>query len=125
MQSFEFEKALMQKHFNNEHFLETYVYPKSKLISTITNLEQINFSPDGVYEVHIKGELKIKDISQAIEEKGTIEVKGTSFQVSSIFTITLADYGIVFDATEMLSTKIRKRLRLPLLVNTTHTLQNN
>ena len=125
MQSFEFEKALMQKHFNNEHFLETNVYPKSKLKSIITNLEQINFSTDGVYKVHIKGELKIKDISQAIEEKGTIEVKGTSFQVSSIFTITLADYGIVFDATEMVSTKIRKRLRLPLLVNTTHTLQNN
>jgi len=115
----------MQKHFNNEHFLETNVYPKSKLKSIITNLEQINFSTDGVYKVHIKGELKIKDISQAIEEKGTIEVKGTSFQVSSIFTITLADYGIVFDATEMVSTKIRKRLRLPLLVNTTHTLQNN
>jgi len=125
MQSFEFEKALMQKHFNNEHFLETNVYPKSKLKSIITNLEQINFSTDGVYKVHIKGELKIKDISQAIEEKGTIEVKGTSFQVSSLFTITLTDYGIVFDATEMVSTKIRKRLRLPLLVNTTHTLQNN
>ncbi|MGC9342103.1 MAG: YceI family protein, partial [Bacteroidales bacterium] len=36
MQSFEFEKALMQQHFNNEHFLETNVYPHSKFKGTIT-----------------------------------------------------------------------------------------
>lgn len=38
IQSFEFEKAMMQKHFNNEHFLESNVYPKSKFKATILNL---------------------------------------------------------------------------------------
>ena len=39
IQSFEFEKAMMQQHFNNEHFLESNVYPKSKFKGSITNLQ--------------------------------------------------------------------------------------
>ncbi len=44
MQSFEFEKALMQKHFNSPDFLDTKSEPKAKLVGKINNLTQVNWS---------------------------------------------------------------------------------
>lgn len=108
MQGFEFEKAMMQQHFNNEHFLETNVYPKSKFKGIITNINDIDFSKDGKYEAQIEGELTIKDKTNPVSEKGTIEVKGNQLLIHSIFEVTLADYGIVFDESEMVSKKIAK-----------------
>jgi len=96
MQSFEFEKALMQKHFNSEDFLNTKEYPKSKLKAKITNLNQLNFSKDGTYNTTVEGELTIKAVTKPVKEKGTVTVKGNSIVVNSKFNVTLADYGISF-----------------------------
>ncbi|MBK7683931.1 MAG: YceI family protein [Bacteroidetes bacterium] len=72
MQSFEFEKALMQKHFNSGDFLNTKKFPKAKFVGKITNLSNINFTKDGTYPATASGELTIKDISKSVSEKGTI-----------------------------------------------------
>ncbi len=112
MQSFEFEKAMMQQHFNNEHFLVTNVYPKSKFKGTITNLDEIDFSKNGEYEAKIKGEMTIKDKTNPINESGTIVVKNDLLAVNSTFHITLADYGITFNESEMVSTKIGKNIEI-------------
>jgi len=96
MQGFEFEKALMQKHFNSDNFLNTQTYPKAKFKGRITNLNAINFTKDGVYPTEVEGELTIKEVTKPIKEKGTITVKGNTIEVQSKFNITLADYGIAF-----------------------------
>ena len=112
MQSFEFEKAMMQKHFNNEHFLVTNVYPKSKFKGTITNLDEIDFTKNGDYTAKIKGEMTIKDKTNPIDESGTITVKDQVVTVNSTFNLTLADYGIMFDPSEMVATKIGKTVEV-------------
>jgi len=96
MQSFEFEKALMQKHFNGEDFLDTKQFPKAKLKGKITNLAQINLEKDGTYQANVEGELTIKGVTKPIKEKGTVTVKGNKISVQSTFNVTLADYGITF-----------------------------
>lgn len=96
MQGFEFEKSLMQKHFNNDKFLDTKAHPKAKLKARITNIKEVDFSKDGTYSAMVEGELTIKGISKAIKEKGTITVKGNVVKVNSSFNITLADYGVTF-----------------------------
>lgn len=96
MQSFEFEKSLMQKHFNSDKFLDTKEYPKAKLKGKITNLNDVDFTKDGKYSVVVEGELTIKGKTNTITEKGTIEIYGSSVKVQSSFNITLADYGITF-----------------------------
>lgn len=96
MQSFEFEKALMQKHFNSEKFLDTKSYPKAKLTGKITNLDAINFNKNGTYNAVIKGELTIKGVTNSINEKGSITVRGKTLEVNSKFDVILADYGITF-----------------------------
>ncbi|CAN5332179.1 hypothetical protein BH23BAC2_BH23BAC2_00440 [soil metagenome] len=97
MQSFEFDKALMQKHFNNKEFLDTKSHPKAKLTGKITNLDDVNFSKDGTYNVEIKGDLTIKGSTKPFHEKGTINVKGQKVEANSKFTVTLADYGVAFE----------------------------
>jgi polyisoprenoid-binding protein YceI len=96
MQSFEFEKVLMQKHYNSSKFLDTKEFPKAKLKGKITNLSEINFEKEGTYEAIVEGEMTIKGVSHAIIEKGSITVSANKLEVQSTFKITLADYGITF-----------------------------
>ncbi len=96
MQSFEFEKSLMQKHFNSDKFLDTKTHPKSKLTAKIANFSDVDFSKDGEYPALIEGELTIKGKTNPVKEKGTITVKSGKITVQSKFNITLADYGITF-----------------------------
>ena len=112
IQSFEFEKAMMQEHFNNEHFLESNVYPKSKFKATITNLDEIDFSKNGEYQAEIEGEMTIKDKTNPVKESGTITVQGQTLTVNTVFDIVLADYGITFNDSEMVSTKISKNIEI-------------
>ncbi len=112
MQSFEFEKAMMQKHFNNEHFLETNIYPKSKLKGKITNLDKIDFSKDGKYPADFEGEITIKDKTSVIKETGTITVRSGVINLDATFNLTLADFGISFDEGEMVSKKIAKEVEV-------------
>jgi polyisoprenoid-binding protein YceI len=103
---------MMQEHFNNEHFLETSVFPKSKFKGTISNLDEIDFTKNGEYKVEIEGNMTIKDLTNPINESGTIKVNGQILTVNSTFKITLADYGITFNDSEMVSTKIGKSIEI-------------
>lgn len=96
MQSFEFEKALMQEHFNGKDFLNTKDFPKAKFVGKIINLSAINFEKDGSYEATVTGELTIKGTTKPIDAKGTITVKGGTVTAETKFSILLAAYGITF-----------------------------
>lgn len=96
MQSFEFEKALMQKHFNQKDFLDTKSFPKAKLKGVITNLEEISFDKNGTYKASMKGEITLHGVTKQYTTHATISVTESKIEVESIFQITLADHGIAF-----------------------------
>lgn len=96
MQSFEFDKSLMQKHFNNKDFLNTKEFPKAKLKGTITNLSEIDFAKDGIYDATVEGDLTIKGVTKPLSTKGTVTVADGKVKVNSKFDVTLADHGIAF-----------------------------
>jgi len=83
MQSFEFEKALMQKHFNSGNFLDTKSFPKAKLKGKITNLSEVDFTKDGTYDAIVEGEMTLHGETKTIKEKGTIIVTGDKIEISS------------------------------------------
>jgi len=112
IQSFEFEKAMMQEHFNNEHFLESSVYPKSKFKATILNLDKIDFTKNGEYQAEIEGEMTIKDLTNSLKESGSITVEDQTLTVNATFDLVLADYGITFNESEMVSKKIAKSVEI-------------
>ena len=97
MQSFEFEKSLMQKHYNSPKFLDTKQYPKAKLKGKITDLSKVNFKKDGAYDVTVKGEMTLHGVTNPTTEKATITVKNGKVSVVSKFKITLADYKVAFE----------------------------
>ncbi|MCZ6675498.1 MAG: YceI family protein [Verrucomicrobia bacterium] len=96
MQAFEFEKALMQKHFNQKTFLNTKKYPQATFQGKIEDADNINFKQNGEYEVTVSGTMSIRGIEQEVSEKGTITVSDNILSLNSEFNLTLEDYGIAF-----------------------------
>jgi hypothetical protein len=98
IKSFVFEKALMQEHFN-ENYMESDTYPNSMLKGKITNLNAVDFTKDGIYEVLIEGDLTIHGVTKPVAEKGTFEVKGSQITGKCEFSVLVSDYGIKIPAT--------------------------
>jgi hypothetical protein len=90
IKDFEFEKKLMQVHFN-EKYMESEKYPKASFQGKIVGFD---VSVSGVQQVKAVGKLSIHGVTHDIEAPGTIEVKGGLLQVQSKFKVKLADYNI-------------------------------
>nr|WP_315166434.1 YceI family protein [uncultured Flavobacterium sp.] len=116
MQSFEFEKALMQEHFNSKKFLDTKTNPKAKLTGKIANLDKVNFKKDGSYSALVVGDLTINGVTNPVKEKVTITVKGGEISLASKFNITLADYKVAFKSGKP-STNIAKTVEVTVHAN--------
>lgn len=111
MQSFEFEKALMQEHYNSKDFLNTKAFPKAKFEGKITNISTVNFSQDGTYAVDVTGNMTIKETTKPVSAKGTITVKEGKVNASTKFNLILADYGVAFKKGKP-STNIAKEIEI-------------
>jgi hypothetical protein len=93
IKSFHFEQALMEEHFN-ENYMESDKFPKSSFKGRITNLSDVNFSKNGIYDVTIDGDLTIHDATNKISTKGKIEVQNGELIATSKFNISPEDYKI-------------------------------
>lgn len=93
IQGFQFEKALMQEHFN-ENYMESDKFPKARFKGKIDNLAAVNFSKDGTYNVTASGTMEIHGVSKPVTVQGTITVKKGVVSAQSKLTVALADYGI-------------------------------
>lgn len=89
--SFQFEKKLMQEHFN-ENYMESEKFPKATFSGEI--LESINFSEDGKHQVNAKGKLNIHGVEKERTLPVTIEIKGGKAIFSSKFQVKLVDHNI-------------------------------
>lgn len=116
MQSFEFEKALMQEHFNSKKFLDTKTNPKAKLVGKITDLSKVDFTKDGSYPVDVMGDLTINGVTNAINEKATISVASGKVSLMSTLNVTLADYEVAFKKGKP-STNIAKTVEVTVHAN--------
>jgi len=97
IKSFKFEKALMEEHFN-ENYLESEKFPKSTFKGKIINLEAVNFSKPGKYDVIIEGDLNIHNVTNKISVNGSIEIVSGGINASSKFNVVPEDYNIKIPA---------------------------
>ncbi|MDN5201380.1 YceI family protein [Fulvivirgaceae bacterium BMA10] len=93
MKGFEFEKALMQEHFN-ENYVESDKYPKSTFKGKIVNFENIDLDRNGNHKVEVEGDLFIHGVTKQIKAEGSLEVNGGKIIASSNFPVTVKDYKI-------------------------------
>jgi hypothetical protein len=93
IKSFHFERALMEEHFN-ENYMESDKFPKSSFKGKIINLSSVDFTKNGTYDVTVEGDLTIRDVTNKITAKGTIEVVSGGINANSKFNIVPEDYRI-------------------------------
>jgi polyisoprenoid-binding protein YceI len=97
MKAFEFEKALMQEHFN-ENYVESDKYPKAVFKGTIVDMSKVNLKADGTYPVQVKGTMTLHGVTNEMLSDGTIEVKDGKVVGKSKFTLKCSDYKIEIPA---------------------------
>ena len=97
MKSFQFEKALMQEHFN-ENYVESHKYPNGTFQGKVTGIDKVDFSKPGEYKVQVEGTLTIHGVSNEISKEGAITVKEDGIHSGSVFMISPADYDIEIPA---------------------------
>jgi hypothetical protein len=114
IKSFEFEKALMQEHFN-ENYMESDKIPDATFNGKITNLAAIDFTKDGKYNADIEGDLKIHGVTQKVNHKGTFEVAAGKITGKSVFIVLPADYKIKIPNTVV--NNIAKEIQVTVDVN--------
>lgn len=114
MKSFEFEKALMQEHFN-EKYVESDEFPKANFKGLIVNYESVNLAKSGIYKVKIIGKLTMHGKTNNVEIQATIEVKDGHIVGESIFTIAISDYKIKIPS--VVKNKIAKKLKISVNMN--------
>ena len=93
MKSFDFEKALMQEHFN-ENYVESDKYPNATFAGKVINIKEVNINKDGTYNAEIQGALTIHGVTKQVQTKCSLEVKEGKILGKAKFSILLSDYNI-------------------------------
>jgi YceI-like domain len=91
--TFHFEKALMEEHFN-ETYMESNKYPKASFKGKIDDISKVNFTKDGTYNVTVTGDLNMHNVTKKVTAPGTVTIKSGKIAATSQFTVKLADYKI-------------------------------
>jgi polyisoprenoid-binding protein YceI len=99
MKSFQFEKALMQEHFN-EKYVESDKFPNADFLkATIKDWNLKNIKEGKPMDVIVEGELTIHGVTKKISEKGTLELKSDGKLVAkAAMKLRPEDYGIKIPA---------------------------
>ncbi len=114
IKAFQFEKALMQEHFN-ENYMESSTYPKSTFKGQLVDATAVDFNKDGSYPVKVKGELTIHGVTKEVETQGVIDIKNGALMATARFEVQVADYGIEIPA--VVRENIAKTVRIDLTAN--------
>ncbi len=90
MKSFQFKKALMQEHFN-ENYIESHKYPKAKFKGVILNFNQLT---DEINETEITGILSVHGKEKEVSTKAIVEINKNEIIISGDFMVKVADFNI-------------------------------
>lgn len=109
IKAFQFEKALMQEHFN-ENYMESDQYPKATFKGQVTNMSEINLKKDGEYVAKLKGKLTMHGVTKEISANAKIGVAGGKVKADSSFEVVPDDYNI--DIPSIVREKIAKSIKV-------------
>ena len=90
IQSFIFDKSLMQEHFN-ENYMESDKYPHATFKGSLTS-----YNPDIIdwQEAETKGAINIHGIEKETKYNGEVKINGETINVKAKFKVKLEDYKI-------------------------------
>ena len=88
--TFEFEKSLMQEHFN-EKYMESDKYPKSTFVGVFSGFD---IGKQGKQQTKAEGELIIHGVKKNVSATGWMEYKDEAILLESSFDVKLEDYKV-------------------------------
>jgi len=91
MNSFQFEKALMQEHFN-ENYVESEKYPKGTFTGNFTSNEDI--SNEGQHPIVVKGKLNIHGVDHMVSQTMTLTKKAGEYFLQGKVVVSPAMFKI-------------------------------
>jgi len=89
VESFQFEKSLMQEHFN-ENYMESEKYPKSTFQASVNEWNKA----EGESQVEVTGDLTIHGVTKEVTVPGTIDYAKDKVIVDAVFSVMLKDYKV-------------------------------
>jgi polyisoprenoid-binding protein YceI len=117
VKDFEFAKALMQEHFN-ENYMESTKFPKATFNGMIENVEAIDFSTNGNYTANVMGELTIKGVTKEVSTTSTFKVNNGTVNGMTKFILNPEDYNI--EIPKVVSNKISREIEITVDADYTH-----
>lgn len=94
IRAFEFEKALMQEHFN-ENYMESGTYPKASFKGKLTGVATSELTKPGTYPVSVTGDLTIHGVTKPITTTANVTVGADgSVKANGVFEVKPEDHGI-------------------------------
>ncbi|HLZ86775.1 MAG TPA: YceI family protein [Puia sp.] len=109
LKGFEFEKALMQEHFN-ENYVESDKYPRAEFRGQIINNQEIAYKKNGTYPARVKGKLTLHGETKEISCEGNLTIKDGRITVTGDFVIPLADYHIAIPS--LVKDKVAQQVKI-------------
>ncbi len=92
--SFEFEKKLMQTHFQ-ENYMESATFPNGTFKGDFKDFQNVNLKKAGTYDVVAKGALEIHGVSKEVEIPGKLVSDGKGgITLKANFNISCKEYGV-------------------------------
>lgn len=114
IKSFEFDKSLMQTHFN-DNYMQSETYPKSTFDGKITNNSSVKYGTNGTYDVQVSGKLTIHGVTKEVTAAGTVTVNGNTITLKSSFKVKIEDYGIKNDKIKNIASEIEVNVNTALV----------
>lgn len=109
MKSFQFEKALMQEHFN-ENYAESSKYPKAVFKGKLSDPSAVKFTKDGTYKINVVGNLTMHGQTKPVTAATIFTVKGGKVSATTDFTVALADFDIAIPS--LVADKVAKTVKI-------------
>ncbi len=109
MKGFEFERALMEEHFN-ENYVESNKFPKAEFKGKIKDNDDINYAKDGTYKAKVKGDITIHGETKEVEADGKLVIQNGKISVEAEFTVKLSDFKISIPG--LVADKVSKTARI-------------
>ena len=109
VKGFQFEKALMQEHFN-ENYMESDKFPKAVFKGQIDNYSKLDITKNGKVTVKVSGDLTMHGVTKKVTTDAMVSINSGKIIADASFNVLLADFNIKIPA--LVKDQIAKSLKI-------------
>lgn len=113
IKGFEFDRALMQEHFN-ENYMESDKFPKASFKGKLKTDKSFALQTDNNYSATAEGILTIHGVSKQVVVPATVSSKNGIISSKANFSVLLTDYNITVPS--IVADKINQRINISIIV---------